>query len=93
MLGWPVHEQGIEPHIPVFDRSGRTDGTFSRKDFTWDRQNDVYHCPAGKTLSTSGNRQRQPASVPRQQIRLRVLRTQNEVLPERAGTEGSTIDP
>lgn len=54
MLGWLVHEQGIEPHIPVFDRSGRTDGTFSRKDFTWDRQNDVYHCPAGKTLSTSG---------------------------------------
>ena len=54
MLGWLVHEQGIEPHIPVFDKSGRTEGTFSRKDFTWDRQNDVYHCPVGKVLTTSG---------------------------------------
>ena len=54
MLGWLVHEQGIEPHIPVFDKSGRTDGTFSRKDFTWDRQNDVYRCPVGKVLTTSG---------------------------------------
>jgi len=54
MLGWLVHEQGIEPHIPVFDKSGRTDGTFSRKDFTWDQQGDVYRCPAGKVLTTSG---------------------------------------
>jgi IS5 family transposase len=28
MLGWLVHEQGIEPHIPVFDKSERKDGTF-----------------------------------------------------------------
>jgi len=54
MLGWLVHEQGIEPHIPVFDKSGRTDGTFSRKDFTWDQQDDAYRCPAGKVLKTSG---------------------------------------
>lgn len=54
MLGWLVHEQGIELHIPVFDKSGRTDGTFSRKDFTWDQQGDVYRCPAGKVLTTSG---------------------------------------
>jgi transposase len=54
MLGWLVHEQGIEPHIPGFDKSGRTDGTFSRKDFTWDRQNDIYRCPADKVLTTSG---------------------------------------
>ena len=26
MLGWLVHERGIEPHIPVFDKSARTDG-------------------------------------------------------------------
>jgi hypothetical protein len=36
MLNWLVHEQGIEPHIPVFDKSQRTDGTFSRDDFTYD---------------------------------------------------------
>lgn len=54
VLGWLVHDHGIEPHIPVFDKSGRTDGTFSRKDFTWDQQGDAYHCPAGKMLKTSG---------------------------------------
>jgi hypothetical protein len=48
MLGWLVHQQGIEPHIPVFDKSARTDGTFSRGDFTWDRPNDIYRCPAAR---------------------------------------------
>jgi len=30
MLGWLVHEQGIEPHVTVFDKSARKDGTFAR---------------------------------------------------------------
>ena len=50
MLAWLVHEQGIEPHIPVFDKSERRDGTFERADFTYDRKADVYICPAGKQL-------------------------------------------
>ena len=50
MLQWLVHEQGIEPHIPVFDKSQRTDGTFSRDDFTYDHTSDIYRCPGGKTL-------------------------------------------
>ena len=54
MLGWLVHERGIEPHIPVFDKSTRDDGTFSRADFRYDREGDVYFCPAGKMLSTRG---------------------------------------
>ena len=53
-LNWLVHEKGIEPHIPVFDRSQRDDGTFSRSDFTFDHESDVYVCPAGKLLSTKG---------------------------------------
>ncbi len=36
MLGWLVYEQGIEPHVTVFDKSARQDGTFSRDDFTYD---------------------------------------------------------
>jgi len=36
MLNWLVDECGIEPHIPVWDKSQRTDGTFSRDDFTYD---------------------------------------------------------
>jgi transposase len=54
MLGWLVHERGIEPHIPVFDKSGRSDGTFSRDDFTYDHQGDVYFCPGGKMLTCKG---------------------------------------
>jgi len=50
MLDWLVHEQGIEPHIPVFDKSARKDGTFSRSDFTYDHQGDLYVCPSGEEL-------------------------------------------
>jgi hypothetical protein len=50
MLNWLVQEQGIEPHIPVFDKSQRSDGTFSRDDFAYDRKRDCYICPAGKEL-------------------------------------------
>jgi transposase len=53
MLNWLV-EKGIAPHIPVFDRSKRDDGTFSRSDFRYDPTSDFYHCPAGKTLTTTG---------------------------------------
>jgi Transposase DDE domain len=49
-LAWLVHERGIEPHIPVFDKSARSDGSFGRSDFTYDHQGDRYVCPAGKEL-------------------------------------------
>src|SRR5580693_6448981 len=49
MLNWLVDERGIEPHIPVWDKSQRTDGTFSRDDFTYDHRSDTYSCPAAKT--------------------------------------------
>jgi len=55
MLGWLVYEQGIEPHVTVFDKSTRRDGTFSRDDFTYDRVGDVYYCPGGKMLTTTGS--------------------------------------
>lgn len=53
-LGWLVDEKGIAPHIPVIDKSKRTDGTFSREDFVYDTERDLYTCPAGKTLKTTG---------------------------------------
>jgi len=56
MLGWLVHEHGIEPHVTVLDKSARKDGTFSREDFKYDSTGDVYFCPAGKTLTTTGTR-------------------------------------
>ncbi len=53
-LGWLVDEKDIEPHIPIIDNSERDDGTFSRSDFTYDPDRDVYVCPAGCMLKTSG---------------------------------------
>ncbi len=47
-------EQGIEPHIPIWDKSQRNDGTFSRSDFAYDQAHDRYICPGGKTLNTTG---------------------------------------
>ena len=53
---WLVYEHGIEPHVTVFDKSTRQDGTFSRDDFTYDHVGDVYYCPGGKMLTTTGTR-------------------------------------
>jgi hypothetical protein len=53
-LGWLVGT-GITPQIPVWDKSNRKDGTFSRSDFTFDRDRNVYVCPADKLLKTTGN--------------------------------------
>ncbi len=53
-LGWLVKERKIMPHIPVWDKSKRGDGTFSRDDFTFDKKRNIYICPAGKTLTTTG---------------------------------------
>ena len=36
-LGWLIGA-GITPHIPVWDRGQRDDGTFSRADFTFDQR-------------------------------------------------------
>jgi len=55
MLGWLV-EHDIDPHIPVWDKSKRKDGTFSRSDFTFDTEADIYICPEGKPLKTTGRR-------------------------------------
>jgi transposase len=54
-LNWIVNEKKIAPHIPVIDKSKREDGTFSREDFTYDRERNIYICPAGKVMTTSGH--------------------------------------
>ena len=53
-LNWLVNEKQIAPHIPVWDRSKREDGTFSREDFTFDKERNIYICPALKSLTTTG---------------------------------------
>lgn len=52
-LGWLVGT-GITPQIPVWEMANRNDGTFSRSDFTFDREKNEYTCPNGKALRTTG---------------------------------------
>ncbi|MDJ0935268.1 MAG: IS1182 family transposase [Kiloniellales bacterium] len=47
-------ERGIEPHIPVWDKSNQTQGRFTKADFTYDERRDLYICPGGKHLTCSG---------------------------------------
>jgi hypothetical protein len=47
-LAWLVEDKGIEPHIPVFEKSARSDGTLARSDLTYDAEDDSYLCPGGK---------------------------------------------
>jgi transposase len=61
MLEWLVHERRIAPHIPVMDKSGREDGTFSRADFAYDAEADLYRCSGGVELK----RNRRTFSTPR----------------------------
>src|SRR2546422_7508863 len=53
-LDWLVNEKQIASHIPVIDKSKRQDGTFSREDFTFDKERNIYICPAFKLLTTTG---------------------------------------
>lgn len=54
MLNWLVTDKKITPLVPVLDKSRREDGTFSRDDFRYDATEDVYECPGGKQLRTTG---------------------------------------
>src|SRR5712664_3915304 len=53
LLAWLLGKH-ITPHIPVWERYPSPDGMFSRSDFTYDAERDVYVCPDGKPLRTSG---------------------------------------
>jgi transposase len=50
MLNWLINDEGVAPHIPVIDKSERDDGTFSRRDFIYDPNADLYRCPGGNDL-------------------------------------------
>jgi DDE family transposase len=51
---WLV-ERKITPHVPVWDKSARHDGTFNRADFVFDRKRNIYVCPGGAELTSTGN--------------------------------------
>lgn len=64
MLGWLVEEKQIEPHVPVWEKSVRSDGTFSNRDFAWNEEANEYRCPADKALRCD----RRQFKIPRTRI-------------------------
>jgi transposase len=50
LLSWMVDEKHIEPHVPVWERYQRTDGSLSSDAFQWDEERDEYRCPQGYAL-------------------------------------------
>jgi transposase len=54
LLKWLV-DRSVTPHIPVWDKSARHNGTFSRADFVFDQGRNIYICPGGAILTSTGN--------------------------------------
>ena len=50
ILNWIVNEKKIAPHVALFDKTERSDATFSLSDFAFDPTANSYTCPAGKLL-------------------------------------------
>src|SRR5262249_8108478 len=42
-------DRKITPHVPVWDKSARHDDTFSRADFVFDQERNVYICRVAKS--------------------------------------------
>lgn len=53
MIGWLMRRR-IEPHIPLLDREHQTKGFFTRAEFTFDPQANVFICPSEKLLKSTG---------------------------------------
>ena len=62
MLGWMVKEKDIEPHVPVWERWARNDGTLPNSEFEWDEQANEYRCPQGQALRSDRRQFKDPRS-------------------------------
>lgn len=60
MLAWMVETKGIEPHVPVWDKTQRDDETLSSSDFRWDEDANEYRCPQGNALRSEWRAFKQP---------------------------------
>lgn len=90
MLGWMVKDKHIAPHVPVWDRSERKDGTLPSSEFTWNELANEYRCPQGHALLSDRRQFTQPHHqgrhdpVQRQPARLHRLPDEAAVLSEHA---------
>ena len=62
MLEWMVNAKGIEPHVPVWEKAERSDGTLSRSDFAWNEAANEYRCPEGHPLKSNWRPFKNPRS-------------------------------
>ena len=56
MVDWMVNDKKIAPHVPLCDKSERSDGTFGRSAFTFDVEGNYYVCPNGMLLRPSSRK-------------------------------------
>jgi hypothetical protein len=49
-----VYKKGIEPHVPVIDKSNRDDRTFSRTDFAFDSATNNTSAQPARSSNKSG---------------------------------------
>jgi hypothetical protein len=54
LSGWVGLNFLLTTAHPVNDKSKREDGIFSREDLPLDKERNIYICPAGKVLTTTG---------------------------------------
>jgi transposase len=62
LLAWMVDNKAIEPHVPLWDKTQRTDDTLSSSDFRWDEKRNEYRCPQGWALRTDWRTFKNPRS-------------------------------
>jgi len=62
MLAWMVQDKGIEPHVPVWDKTQRKDDSFSSSDFQWNEDANEYRCPQGQALRSEWRTFKTPRS-------------------------------
>jgi hypothetical protein len=53
MVGWLMRRE-IAPHMPILDREHQTKGLFTRADFSFNSDANLFICPGGKPLKSSG---------------------------------------
>ena len=72
LLKWLV-DRKIAPHIPVWDKSARSDGTLSRADFVFDRERNVYKVESCCTPPEQSSTAVASAIAPQSAIAISVL--------------------
>lgn len=64
LLGWMVEDKQIEPHVPVWDKTARKDGSLSIGEFQWVPERNEYVCPKGHALRN----ERRRFTIPRNHV-------------------------